>query len=293
MLRACLAALLLMTAPVSAQTLREQVLAGYETARGYADLRTARRDGWRPFGGEAALMGRHYSRRDGPDYVSGQTIDFSRPSNLIYSEINGQPQLVALAYVVRKRPDEPLPAGFAGGDDVWHVHDGPKFLAAVRESYPLIGGLAERWFSDAVITEDGKTDLAMVHLWLIPNPKGRFASHNPALAYRELGLPLDWADTDMEVAQGLAIAGRDGCENALDAELWIAGVSGATRRAMMRTCEALAAEVRANLGGGEAAVEARAKAAWRRLEDLRLMTLTPAELARIDAFVEDGPGVCR
>ena len=277
----------------SAQTEQAQIETATNAVSGYADFRAARRAGWVPFGGETLLMGRHYQHRDNIDYVTGDELDFTRPTNLVYSKINGQNQLVALAWVVRKRPDEPLPAGFAGPADIWHVHDGTRFLNAVEESHPFVASLAKRWFQKELAEKDGRTQLAMVHLWLIPNPKGQFASHNPALTYRDHGLPLDWADTDMDVAQGLALAEVNGCRDALEANLWVAGASGPTKRSLRRVCRSLAKQVSDRLTGSEDEIEAFARAAWQRFEDIQFMTLTDKERARIAAFVEDGPGVCR
>lgn len=63
-------------------------------------------------------MGQHFDHRNGPDYVHGDAIDFGRPSNLVFATIKGARRLVALAYVVRIAPDEPLPLGFATRDDI-------------------------------------------------------------------------------------------------------------------------------------------------------------------------------
>ncbi|MEM6636141.1 MAG: hypothetical protein AAF667_09640 [Pseudomonadota bacterium] len=290
---ACAAALILSTAPLLAQTLQSQVSAGYRAAQPYASLGAAKRAGWRPFGGEAPLMGRHFSNKANPDYVHGEAIDFSKPNNLVYATVQGQTQLVALAYIVRISDSEPLPPGFAGAQDIWHVHDGRKFLAAVRESYLVLGSIGERWFNREVAEDDGRTRLSMVHLWLIPNPKGPFATHNPALVYRDLGLPLGWADTDMDVARGLALTTPRGCNDALEAELWIAGVSRAKKRSLMASCNAIAANIRASLNAPEVALEQSARQGWQRLEGIRFMTLSEDERRRAKAFVEDGPGICR
>mgnify|MGYP001794810341 CR=1 FL=1 len=292
MLKHLLVAALMLGAPATAQTLDTQIAQAEAAAARYTEFRTARRDGWRPFGGEAPLMGRHYQLRNGPDYVTGDAIDFSRPSNLVYATINGRRTLVALAYIVRKRPDEPLPQGFATREDIWHIHDGERFLSAIQETKPLAGALAGRWFNDQIVQKDGRTQLSMVHYWLIPNPKGRFASHNPTLAYRDLNLPVSWA-TDMEAARGIALAQANGCDEALDAELWVSGASRATIRNIKSTCRGIARQVREQLGGSRDEVQAFARAAWRGLEDARYFALTPDERRRMTAFVEDGPGVCR
>lgn len=289
---ACILAMCLSIATPASAGLKNEISAAFETARDYTNIRTAKREGWRPFGGEAPLMGRHYSHPNGPDYRTGDRIDFSRPSNLVYATIGGKTALVALAYVVRQRPGDPLPRGFTGAGDIWHVHNGDRFLAAVRETRPVIGSMIDRVFTQSMIHNDGHTQLAMVHLWLIPNPKGRFASHNPALAYHDLGLPVERAD-DMTIARGLALTRRDGCDEALDAELWLSGASRRVIRGIKAECRQAADRVRAARAEGFLAMEATAARQYRRVEDAVQMSLTPAELRRMTAFVEDGPGICR
>ncbi len=286
----CLSLLFSLVSPAFAG-LQDELRAAHAAALEYQNIREAKRAGWRPFGGEAPLMGRHYSHPDGPDYVSGDRIDFARPSNLVYATIGGKTALVALAYVVRIAPGEPMPAGFSGGGDIWHVHDGERFLAAVRETRPLIGGLADRWFNRNMVEKDGKTQLAMVHLWLIPNPKGRFASHNPRLAYLDLGLPPERAD-DMTIARGLALTRRTGCDEALDAELWLSGAPRRVVRGIKAQCRQAADRVRAARSGGLLALEAEAARQYRRVEDAVQISLTPAQQRRMTAFVEDGSGIC-
>ncbi|MEM9844594.1 MAG: hypothetical protein AAF965_07320 [Pseudomonadota bacterium] len=278
---------------LTAQTLGAEVQTAHENALRYTDLRTAKRAGWRPFGGEAPLMGRHYEHPDNPDYTTGDKLDWTKPSNLVYSTINGREQLVALAWVVRISPGDPMPSGFSGRRDIWHVHDTNKIVNALQETRPVIGSLAKWWQRSELQHKDGRTQLAMVHLWLIPNPKGRFASHNPALTYRDHGLPLDWADTDMEAARGLAMAEPKGCDDLLDAEMWLGGVSWATQSRLKRSCRSLARQVEDALGGSEREVKGIARAAYRRMEDLQLILLSDAERRRIATLVEDGPGVCR
>lgn len=258
----------------------------------YASFQFARKEGWKPFGADVPLMGQHFQLRNGPDYVFGDQLDFSRPSNLVYAEIRGRKELVALAYVVRKRPDEPLPAGFAGEEDIWHVHDGRRFLAALSETRPFVGRLAGRWFQNKVTHNDGRIQLAMVHLWLVPNPKGQFASHNPRLPYLDLGLPDNRAG-DTRAARGLALAQRDGCSRTLDAELNLSGASRRTKRNIKRACQSLSRQVVSALQAGRPNFGSVASQAW---EDLALTVqtqLTPDEFRRSKAFVEDGPGICR
>ncbi|MCY4333725.1 MAG: hypothetical protein OXC60_03520 [Litoreibacter sp.] len=272
--------------------LDRQIAEARQAAQKYASFSVAQKEGWRPFGADVPLMGQHFQLRNGPDYVSGDALDFSKPSNLVFAEIRGRKELVALAYVVRKRPDEPLPTGFAGQSDIWHIHDGRRFLAALSETRPVIGRLAGRWFQNKVTHNDGRIQLAMVHLWLIPNPKGPFASHNPRLPYLDLGLPASWAG-DMGTARGLALALPDGCGRMLDAELNLSGASRRTVRRIKRACEGFSKKVRAVVATDRSQMSATARQAWENLSFTVQAELTPDEFRRSKAFVEDGPGICR
>lgn len=278
--------------PAMAETYQQQLNQVNQVAQKYADLRVARREGWRAFGGEVPLMGRHYQHKNrSPDLSVTDRIDFSKPANLVYATIQGRQQLVALAYVVRRNPKESMPAGFATSRDIWHVHDAAKILNALAETKPLIGALGSRWFNRNIKQGDGRSEITMVHIWLIDNPKGRFASHNPRLAYLDLGLP-DAGAGDFDTARGLALIRDDGCSDALDAHLWLAGASFRKKRSLKAACRQIAANIRAALPGGLQAVEARAKAGWQRLEDIQFMTLSEAERRRIGSLVDAGPGVC-
>ncbi|MEO1551610.1 MAG: hypothetical protein AAFR93_14460 [Pseudomonadota bacterium] len=278
--------------PLAASSLDQQLAAAVGWAARYASFDAAKRDGWRSFGVDVPLMGQHFRHPDGPDFVTGDRFDPTRPSNLIYAEIAGRKTLVALAYIVRKSAQDPLPEGFEGSRDIWHIHDGETFLAALSETRPLVGRFAGRWFHNTVTQQDGRMQLAMVHLWLIPNPKGAFASHNPSLAYLDLGLPEGRAG-DMATARGLALAQEQGCSRTLDAELRLSGASRGTVRRIKRACRTRAQEVRASLGGPLPQIEAVAARAWGDLVGVVQTSLTPDEFRRSQAFVEDGPGLCR
>jgi hypothetical protein len=279
----------LLAAPAFAG-LEEEIAAARAAAAPYADIRTAKRQGWRAFAGEAPLMGQHYNHPDGPDYVSGDRIDFARPSNLLYATIGGKTKLVAVAYVVRLSPGEPLPEGFSGSSDVWHVHDGAKVAAAIRETRPVIGSVVDRIVSRRVAHGDGRTRLAMVHLWLIPNPRGRFASHNPAMAYMDLGLPVERAG-DMETAFGLALTRPDGCGEALDGKLWLSGAERQVERQIKAECSRSAARIAAARVQGVFWAESVASGEYRRLQRVLEARLGPDERRRMGALVEHGPGI--
>ena len=274
-------------APAVAQSLDAQIAAARDAATRYSDIRVARRDGWKSFGGDEPLMGQHWHHPDGPDYVTGQAIDPRRPSNLMYSDIDGAQRLVALSYNVRIAPGDPLPAGFSGASDKWHVHDLSKAVEAATRDRPVLRWLGRGWLDREIAAKDGRTRLAMVHLWLIPNPAGPFASHNPALAYLDLGLPADWA-RDMAAARGVALAGRDGCDEALGGKLWIANVPRAALRRLEGVCMQLADYVRGGLAEPRDAFNARARGAWARMEAELKAVLTSEQKARIAAITEHG-----
>lgn len=294
---AALAALgLLAPATATASQLGDQMRAAHAAAAPFADHRAMRRAGWKPFGGAASLMGRHWYDPSNPDYVAGEAMDPSRFSNLLYAEIGGRQRLVSVAYNYRISDADPLPAGFAGGRDVWHVHDVGRFADAVSQGRPLLRWAAETFLAPEFEGDDGVTRdrLAMVHYWLIPNPDGQFASHNRALAYLQLGLPADWADgATKEAARGLALAGPDGCKVEIDAQAWMGGLSGGAKRRLHSACRQVVAHVRPRLGS-KAEANAAGEAAWAAFDRVWRETVTPAQQYRIDAIVEDGPGLlCR
>ena len=61
--------------------LDEQIATVRKSLEKYKDFNVAKREGWKPFGGEAPLMGMHYSNKKWPDYVYGDKLDFSKPNN--------------------------------------------------------------------------------------------------------------------------------------------------------------------------------------------------------------------
>ncbi|MGH7461104.1 MAG: hypothetical protein ACREMA_08755 [Longimicrobiales bacterium] len=96
--------------------------------------------GYRRFGNEGPLMGEHWYH---PELVR-KPLDLEHPATLQYATINGRRTLVGVAYNVYQRPGEPLPEGFAGSNDHWHVHDVPKLACALVTDRPLLRRLIER-----------------------------------------------------------------------------------------------------------------------------------------------------
>ncbi|PAX08076.1 hypothetical protein [Sphingomonas lenta] len=296
-----LAPLLLLAAPATAQSPPVPAAAQAqldELARAvqrYRDVRAAQAAGWEPspIGREdSPLMGEHWVRKGAPEYGPGEPLDFTEPSNLQYAWINGRRELVGVSYVVRIAPGDPLPRGFAGDADRWHVHDVERAVAAATEGRWLLRVLVNGWLDANYRSKgDDRSRLAMVHAWVtVPSPNGVFSTNNRAISYLRAGLPASFANGGTaEAALGVNLAAKDGCANTLNGAPWIAHAKDAQKRSLLATCEALGAEVRRGLASGARAVNAAGEAAWAKLEAAKRATLTPDQLRRIDAITEHDP----
>lgn len=256
----------------------------------YRDFDVAKKEGWQPFGSDEPLMGTHYHSETAPDYVHGDAIDFSRPNNLMYTQIDGEMVLTGVAFVVRLGEGEPLPEGFAGNADRWHVHDFVTAIEAATEERPILRWIANRWL-DANYRDrgDDRGRLAMVHAWVtLDNPDGVFADYNRTLPYLKLGLPATyWEGAHEHAARGLNLATENGCE-ALDGTLWIADADNRQKQAIEQACQTGAREVRAAFGGGKEMVNRAGMQAWMRYDRVWNETLTPTQRRRIAAMSEHG-----
>lgn len=222
-------------------------------------------------GGDEPLMGEHWSppRRLGwPDYQGPQArLDFARPNNLIYASIGCKRVLTGAAFIVRLAPGEPLPEGFAGSADRWHVHDMKQAIAAAIERGPMLRWLASRRL-DSSYRDKGTTRarLAMDHVWAaLPNPDGAFANHNRTVPYLKHGLPRRCAPDRR-------------CR-------------GRAEAAVERACASAAREVAAALASHRAhpaMLDAAAAETWLSFERAWESQLSAEQRARIFAITEHG-----
>lgn len=275
------------------QSMRNEIAAIERYVAPYRDIRQARADGWRRTAAHVPLMGEHWAQRGGIDYVVGDALDLRKPSNLIYTEIGGRMELIAVAYIVRIGPNDPMPGGFSGPADVWHVHNLDQILAALGERRPLLARLGSRWISRS-FAADGNRRLAMVHVWLDnSNSAGVFENLNPTLPYRRLGLGSAYAEgAGLEAAQGIALAHPDGCERELDSKLWLAAVTGQKRRALAQVCQQMQAQVRASLDLPPTKLNRVAAEAWQIFDQQRFMMMSDDERRRMLSIVEGAGGTC-
>ena len=260
-----------------------------QAAKQWEDFDHAKKTGWRAFGHEEPLMGQHYYNPKEPDYVAGQDLDFSRPNNLMYAESDGRMTLTGVAFVVRIGADDPVPAGFAGPEDTWHVHDFVAAINAATEKRPLMRGVAKWWLNDNYFKKgDNRYRLAMVHVWTQhPNPDGVFADFDRTLPYRRACLPASWSEGgSVETARGVNMATDKGCENTLGGQAWIAHLSRAQKRQLLRECEHSASAIRAALPLGRDALNETARSAWNDYRELYDRIVTAEQKQRLAAMTE-------
>lgn len=199
------------------------------TAR-YRDFEVAKREGWKKFGDDGPLMGEHWylpKERGGVDYIDRQPIDFRRPSNLMYTIVGGKRVLTGVTLNVRIAPGQPLPEGFAGPTDTWHVHDLEHAVAAALKDRPVLHWMAQNWVLGPMRSKgDIHTRLAMTHVWVgLPNPDGLFADTHRLLPYLKLGLPVTFASgASLSAAKGLHLATAKGCAESIDGPAWLANL---------------------------------------------------------------------
>lgn len=256
----------------------------------YHDFGIARKEGWRKFGGDGPLVGEHWYlpvRKGGVDYQAGQPLDFSRPSSLMYTDIGGRKVLTGVTFNVRIGKDEPVPEGFSGSSDIWHVHDFRTFFDTALRDRPMARRLAsgmmeKRW--------GGRERLAMIHVWsgAIPNPDGPFAHYNRLVPYLKLGLPAAMAEgASLHAARGLNLATADGCGVQIDGAARMAGVASEPKARLHRACASAAVHVREGLkAGSKAEVNRMAEHGWAMFDSAWNRELTTEQKARIAAITE-------
>ncbi|HYR06484.1 MAG TPA: hypothetical protein VEQ60_01870 [Longimicrobium sp.] len=260
------------------------------TAR-YRDIDVARREGYRLFGMEGPLMGEHWYL---PDAVR-RPLDLARPSTLQYATIGGRKVLVGVAYTYYRRPDEPVPEGFAGAGDVWHTHDVTRLARAATAERPLLRAIVDRRIRRGRVGGgDGRTLLTMVHAWVwSENPDGVFAQSHRGLPYLRAGLPASHAEgAGEDAAMGVSLLAPEGCADEVRRTDRLAGLSRGQSRDLRRACDRQAEAVRASRTASAATLNAAAQRAWTAYLAERGGILRPEQAARMrrvmDAAMEPG-----
>ncbi len=278
----------------------EQLEAVRAATERFHDHDVALAEGYELVGGDGPLMGEHWVRRD----MTDRPFDLSAPSTLQYLKIDGVYVLTGVAYTVYRGPGEPLPEGFAGDADAWHLHDMMKISTAVTTGRPLL-----RWITQRRIA-NGRTqwnherpELTMVHAWTwLDNPDGVFAQDHRLIPSVRLGLPQAWGtNASLDAAYGVALLGDEACGLEVRKTSFMAATSWRQRRELSSACGDAETTVRAALkdvdrtddaeaGGG--ALNAVAQEAWQGYIARRAEILTAEQIARLAVGIEhpDGHG---
>jgi hypothetical protein len=257
----------------------------------YRDIEVARREGYRLFGMEGPLTGEHWYL---PDAVR-RPLDMARPSTLQYATVDGRKVLVGVAYTHYRRPDEPVPEGFAGAGDVWHTHDVTRLARAATAERPVLRAIVERRIRRGRVgAGDGRTLLTMVHAWVwSENPDGMFAGQHRGLPYLRAGLPASHAAGASEAAaMGVSLLAADGCADEVRRTDRLTGLSRSQSRDLRRACDRQAEAVRASRTASPAALNGAAERAWTAYLAERDRILRPEQRQRMrrvmDAATEPG-----
>jgi hypothetical protein len=274
--------------------LEQQLRAAREATAAYQDLEVARRAGYLRFriGTDAPLMGEHWVNRK----LLDQPVDLNHPAVLQYIRVGDRRVLVGVAYGRWQRRGDPLPEGFAGDSDRWHVHDMPRLVQQLtRHASWYVRWAAERRLqSGAVGGPDGRTQLAMLHVWLwSDNPDGIFANRNPALPYLRAGLPAEWARSGgYAAARGIQLLAPDGCSEGVARMGHLIGIDRTQEEALAASCAQAARVVAAARERGFSAdtLNAVAAQAWRAHARQALATLTPDQRQELAHLVDGSMG---
>ena len=253
----------------------------------YRDHAAAVADGFKQFGADGPLMGEHWYH---PERVKAE-LDLSSPSTLQYAWIGGQRELVGVAYTLYRRPEDPMPEGFVGKEDRWHVHDVTKLARAFSADRPLARFLVDLGIRRGRVGGgEGRTHLTMVHAWpWLDNPDGHFAQMHRALPYLRAGLPASYAEAaDEDAAWGVSLLMVGSCRGEVQRLNFLAKLSADQRSRLGAACAAAESEVRAATTPGiePEALNAAASSAWRRYLDAQRRLLTTEQKERLAATVE-------
>jgi hypothetical protein len=251
----------------------------------YRDHAHALADGYRLFGQEGPLMGEHWYRRD----LVRAPLDLEKPSTLQYAWVAGQRVLVGVAYTTYRTRADPLPEGFSGNADVWHVHDIERIVEAATEGRPMLRWLARRGPQGSA-SAAGRTQLTMLHAWVWQdNPDGVFALENRALPYLRVGLPAEWAGSgDVAAASGTALLAEGACTRELRRLHVMAHLTDAQKVVLQGECASAAARVADARATSTAAATFNqgAGAAWLDYTSARNRTLRAEQRMRVASFSE-------
>ncbi len=172
--------------PEDRATLSRQITATIETARRYATVADALAAGYKRTGPYMPGIGAHYIHLTGQGLNADGVMDDSDiadPLAIVYAGTDPTSPIAGFMYYSMS-PKEP--AGFAGGNDVWHYH-AALCLKYTPEGIDVPYGLdrsATKKQCEGVGGSLMKQTQWMVHVWSVPgweSRQGLFGEVNPAL----------------------------------------------------------------------------------------------------------------
>lgn len=266
----------------------------------FRDHRVAVEEGYRLIAGDGPLMGEHWVRYD----LVHEPFDITRPSTLQYLRIGDDYLLTGVAYTVYRAPDDPLPEGFVGDQDQWHVHDMLKIAMTATEDRPLLRWITERRIANGRTQWDPEEpQLTMVHAWVWEeNPDGVFAQDHRLIPYPRAGLPRDWGiDASVDAAYGIALLSDDACDQEVRRSAFLTAASRRQRRELAAACyvaqgfvrsarNGLEPEVESASAGEVAQLNALAERAWQGYLRRRGEILTAEQVERLAVAIEHPGG---
>lgn len=148
---------------LAAQRLVETTAAGIDK---YHDPNVALADGYRPDSFTKAPSSHWTNERYQHD---GHILDPQRPETLVYANTRHGPVLLGAMYMMESAGQ---PAPQPGGSlTVWHTHDNVCFT--VLGGISIAGFMSP--FGGCPIASLSVRTPQMMHVWIVPNPKGPFA----------------------------------------------------------------------------------------------------------------------
>jgi hypothetical protein len=252
----------------------------------YRDHKNAVADGYKLFGADGPLMGEHWYK---PEQAKSP-LDLGQPGTLQYANVDGKRELIGVAFGVYQRPDEPLPDGFSGTADHWHVHDIPKLARALVADRPvLLRAVNNRIESGEIGAGEGRSNLVMLHAWVwSDNPDGVFAQHNRVLPYLRAGFREDWAKSaSEEAALGVSLL-RDGCALEITRVDRLAKMTSSQKGKLSQACQKVLEDLQlvADKASSPEQLNQAAEEAWKKVAATRDRLLNAQQKERLNAVME-------
>ncbi|HZJ26828.1 MAG TPA: hypothetical protein VFF40_07435 [Acidimicrobiia bacterium] len=196
------------------QQLARQIAITAEVAAQYPTVASAMAAGYTRAGPYGPGLGAHYTTTSGPALNVDGVVDendLRHPLGIIYDGTDPDSLVAGFMYYSMSKTE---PEGFAGPNDVWHIHNQLclKFTPEGVDSPFGADGEATKAQCDQVGGTMMKQTQWMTHVWSVPgweSQQGLFGEVNPALTcsdgtyYRRA--PKDWVENLLDVCRSAPV----------------------------------------------------------------------------------------